>query len=79
MIPVNEPVLGGNEARYVQECLESGWIGNGRFITRFEEELKNGRTEREAMEKAVASAGDAARQMAPIVESGDISTRLPPT
>jgi perosamine synthetase len=36
-IPVYRPDLAGNEASYVQECLESGWISSrGPFIERFE-------------------------------------------
>ncbi len=38
MIPVWEPVLDGNEQRYVRDCLETNWISSlGRYITRFEE------------------------------------------
>ena len=38
MIRVAEPRLGGNESRYVQECIESSWISSlGRFIDLFEE------------------------------------------
>jgi len=37
-IPVASPVLGGNEKKYVLECLDSGWISSiGRFIGLFEE------------------------------------------
>ena len=33
-----EPVLDGNEERYVRDCLETNWISSlGRYITRFEE------------------------------------------
>lgn len=40
MIPVNTPHLGGNEAAYLQECIETGWISSeGPFIERFESEL----------------------------------------
>ncbi len=40
MIPVNEPLLGGNEKRYLQECIDSGWISSeGPFVERFEVEL----------------------------------------
>jgi len=36
--PVNQPLLGGNDLRYLQECLETGWISSeGPFIKRFEE------------------------------------------
>lgn len=38
MIPVNEPVLTGNEAKYLAECIETGWISSeGPFVRRFEE------------------------------------------
>lgn len=36
-IPVCEPALLGNEAKYVQECVETGWISSsGRFVNEFE-------------------------------------------
>jgi perosamine synthetase len=38
MIPVNEPLLGERESRYVAECVKTGWISSaGRFIEEFEE------------------------------------------
>ena len=38
MIPVWEPVLDGNEERYVRDCLETNWISSlGRYIPRFGE------------------------------------------
>ncbi len=38
--PVMEPVLDGNEMRYVQECITTGWISSqGRFVTLFESML----------------------------------------
>ena len=37
-IPVSEPLLNGNERRYVNECLDSGWISSeGPFTRKFEE------------------------------------------
>ena len=40
MIPVWEPVLDGNEKRYVLDCLETNWISSlGSYITRFEESI----------------------------------------
>jgi len=37
MIPVNEPVVGKREKKYVEECLDTGWISSaGRFIGEFE-------------------------------------------
>ena len=39
-IPVNEPLLDGNERKYLNECLDTGWISSeGPFIKRFEEEM----------------------------------------
>lgn len=36
-IPVNEPVLDGNERKYLNECIDSGWISSeGPFIREFE-------------------------------------------
>lgn len=38
MIPVNEPLFIGNELKYVQECLEAGWISSeGPYVERFEQ------------------------------------------
>lgn len=37
-IPVSEPLLGGNEEKYVLECVRSSWISSiGKFIPEFEE------------------------------------------
>ena len=37
MIPVCEPVLGGKEIKYVQECLKTNWISSmGKYISMFE-------------------------------------------
>jgi perosamine synthetase len=36
-IPVNQPLLDGNEKNYVLECLNSGWISSeGEFVKKFE-------------------------------------------
>ncbi len=41
-IPVAQPWFGGNEKKYVNECLDSGWISSlGEFITRFEQSFAN--------------------------------------
>jgi perosamine synthetase len=38
MIPVNEPLLGERESKYVSECLRTGWISSaGKFIDEFEQ------------------------------------------
>lgn len=36
-IPVNEPLLDGNEKKYLQ-CIDSGWISSeGPFVKKFEQ------------------------------------------
>jgi perosamine synthetase len=38
MIPVNQPLLGGNESKYLAECISSGWISSeGPFVRKLEE------------------------------------------
>ena len=37
-IPVNEPLLDGNEERYLAECVRTGWISSeGPFVRKLEE------------------------------------------
>lgn len=39
-IPVNEPLLDGNERRYLNECIDTGWISSeGPFVQRLEREV----------------------------------------
>ncbi|MCR5167653.1 MAG: DegT/DnrJ/EryC1/StrS family aminotransferase [Oscillospiraceae bacterium] len=39
-IPVNEPLLNGNEKKYLCECIDTGWISSeGPFVKEFEEKL----------------------------------------
>lgn len=39
-IPVNEPLLNGNEEKYLVECIRTGWISSeGPFIKQFEEQF----------------------------------------
>ena len=38
IVPVNEPLLNGNEEKYLVECVRTGWISSeGHFVSRFEE------------------------------------------
>jgi len=40
MILVNEPLLNGNEKKYLDECIDTGWISSeGPFVERFEEQM----------------------------------------
>ena len=37
LVPVNEPLLDGNEAKYLLECIRTGWISSeGPYISEFE-------------------------------------------
>ena len=39
-IPVNEPLLNGNEKKYLCECIDTGWISSeGPFVKKFEEQM----------------------------------------
>lgn len=39
-IPVNQPLLDGNEKRYLMECIDSGWISSeGPFVSEFEKKF----------------------------------------
>ena len=39
-VPVNEPLLDGNEKRYLAECIDTGWISSeGPFVRRLEQEF----------------------------------------
>lgn len=39
-IPVNEPFLNGNEKKYLNECIDTGWISSeGPFVKEFEEKF----------------------------------------
>ena len=39
-IPVNEPLLDGNEKKYLVECIDTGWISSeGPFVKAFEEKF----------------------------------------
>lgn len=40
MIPVNTPLLNGNELNYLTECINTGWISSeGPFVSKFENEF----------------------------------------
>lgn len=39
-IPVNEPLLNGNEKKYLCECIDTGWISSeGPFVKKFEQKM----------------------------------------
>ena len=40
MIPVNTPLLDGNERRYLNQCLDDGWVSSeGPFLKQFEQNM----------------------------------------
>ena len=40
MIPVNEPLLDGNQKKYLNQCIDTGWISSeGPFVRQLEEHL----------------------------------------
>ncbi len=40
MVPVNEPLLNGNEKKYLNECIDTGWVSSeGPFIKKFEDNM----------------------------------------
>ena len=40
MIMVNEPLLGGNEKKYLNECIDTNWISSeGPFVKKFESQM----------------------------------------
>src|SRR6185312_2149945 len=37
---LHQPLIGGNESRYVQQCLDTGWVSSaGQFVNDFERKL----------------------------------------
>lgn len=57
-IPVNEPLLDGNEKRYLLECIDTGWISSeGPFINQFESQFatKVGRSNAIAVSNGTAA------------------------
>lgn len=40
IVPINEPLLSGNEKKYLSECIDTGWISSeGPFIKKFEDQM----------------------------------------
>ncbi len=41
-IPVNEPLINGNEKKYLYECIDTGWISSeGPFVKEFEQKMSD--------------------------------------
>jgi len=42
MVMVNEPLLSGNEKKYINECIDTNWVSSeGPFVKRFENQMAN--------------------------------------
>ena len=42
IVPVNTPLLKGNEKKYLNKCIDSGWVGSdGPFVKIFEKKFSN--------------------------------------
>jgi perosamine synthetase len=40
-IPLSEPLISGNEWKYIKECLDTGWVSSvGSYVEKFEEKVK---------------------------------------
>ena len=39
---LHQPSFGGNESRYVQQCIDTGWVSSaGSFVTQLEQQICN--------------------------------------
>lgn len=67
MIPVNEPLLNGNEKRYLEECIDTGWISSeGPFVKKFEEKF----SERAGRKFGIAVCNGTAALEAAVIAAG---------
>ena len=72
MIPVNEPLLNGNEKKYLAECIDTGWISSeGPFVQRFEERMADFTGRRHAIAVSNGTAALEASVAALDLEPGD--------
>jgi perosamine synthetase len=71
-IPLAVPELRGNEARYVQECLDSGWVSSaGAFVERFEADVASAVGARHAVATASGTAALHVALLVAGVQPGD--------
>jgi perosamine synthetase len=72
MIPVNTPLLDGNEKKYLNECIDTGWISSeGPFIRKFEEQMAKYAGRKHAIAVANGSVALDAAVVAAGVKQGD--------
>jgi perosamine synthetase len=66
-IPLSVPVMGGNEALYVNECIDENWVAaNGRFTRAFEQAFAT----RHGVDEAVATSSGTAALHSALVDLG---------
>ena len=72
MIPVNTPLLDGNEAQYLESCIKSGWISSeGEFVKRFERDMAKLTSRQHGIALANGTAALDIAMQALKLESGD--------
>lgn len=72
MIPVNTPLLDGNEKKYLNECIDTGWISSeGPFIRQFETNMASYLGRKHAIAVANGSVALDAAVVAAGVKPGD--------
>jgi len=35
--PVFSPIIGENEKKYINDCLDTNWVSQGKYVAKFEE------------------------------------------
>ncbi len=66
-IPVNEPLLNGNEKKYLNNCIETGWISSeGPYVKEFEEKF----SERAGRKFGIAVCNGSAALEAAVIAAG---------
>ncbi|MBK7445707.1 MAG: DegT/DnrJ/EryC1/StrS family aminotransferase [Ignavibacteria bacterium] len=66
-IPVNEPLLNGNEKKYLNNCIETGWISSeGPYVKEFEEKF----SERAGRKFGIAVCNGTAALEAAVIAAG---------
>ena len=73
MIPLAVPNLSGNEAKYLQECIDSGFVSSvGPFVSRFEQMIAQAAGSPYAVATASGTAGLHVALVALGVKPGDL-------
>ena len=71
-IPVNEPLLDGNEKKYLNDCIESGWISSeGPYVNLFEKKFASRIGRKHAISVTSGTAALDAAVQALGIKSGD--------